>query len=87
MCRIAAIHFGLSCKSFTIARERILRDRTFPRGRPGLSPGEQKIVDLGNRLVGFTGELAMLLVRGKVLLTLENPWLSTLWYQHEILRL
>ena len=77
--RLIACHFGLPCKSFTWARWPQLRDSEYPLGLPFLGAKQQRMVDLGNRLLAFTMECCKCLHLAKAYFSVENPELSWAW--------
>ena len=74
------IHFGTPCSSFSIARDDDpLRSLHFPLGLPDLSPSQQAKVDLANRCVDVTIQLASAVWQPGGHWTIENPTSSLIW--------
>ena len=71
---------GMPCQSFTHARIPALRDAEFPEGKPGLSTRQQDLVDTGNRLAAWTLAFIMALHAAHRYFTVENPYMSWLWW-------
>ena len=81
-------HFAPVCGTASRAREidtgdpnqpRPLRSNEAPDGIAGLSPSEQKRVDLANSLYDWACAAFLLCVRSGILATLENPNSSLFW--------
>ena len=66
------------CNSFTRARWPRIRDTQNPHGLPNLPDKAQQEVDLANRVVHNTFQLATQLVEDGVQVSVENPQTS-LW--------
>ena len=74
---------GMPCQSFTHARIPALRNAEFPEGKPGLSTRQQDLVDTGNRLAAWTLAFIMVLHAAHRYFTVENPYMSWLWWLPE----
>ena len=69
------------CASFSKAVTPPVRNKQFPRGKPGLSKAMRKKVSEGNRLADFCIELVAICQRLGVAYFLENPDSSWMWKQ------
>ncbi len=69
------------CASFSKAVTPPVRNKQFPRGKPGLSKAMRKKVSEGNRLASFCIELVMICKRLGLAYFLENPDTSWMWKQ------
>ena len=79
--RIMWSHIGTPCTSGTWARDPQLRDWAHPEGKPDLPSNLSEKVSDGNALVLFSALLAVMLWMQGALLSIENPWLSWIWFQ------
>ena len=79
--RMIWAHQGTPCTSGTWARDPPLRDWSHLEGKPDLPPHQQEKVADGNSLVLFSAILALMLWLQGFLFSIENPWLSWLWFQ------
>ena len=70
----------MPCQSFTHARLPALRDAEFPEGKPGLTARQQNLVDMGNILAAWVLSFIMLLHIVHRYFTVENPYMSWLWW-------
>ena len=84
---VAGIWLGTPCTTWSQALRRPLRSRRHPMGLPGLSPGEQARLDVGNATFKFTCKVIRLAMRWKVAVYLENPAGSLMWHAPELARL
>ena len=89
---VAHVHFGTPCASFSMARKNDggpppLRSRTRVRGVCGLSAGDQEKVDIANKLLDITVELARAASGAGATWSIENPASSLLWLDEAIKRL
>jgi len=81
------------CGTFSLARRGggtgppTLRSAEFPLGLPGLEGKNLEKVQLGNRLMVASAEIASLAVRRRIVGGLENPAYSRLWLCRPIDRL
>ena len=69
---------GLPCQSFTFARDPALRVAENPMGKPGLSPRQQELLDLGNKLAAWSLSFVQTIQTAGGYFTVENPFLSWL---------
>ena len=69
------------CASFSKAVTPPVRNKQFPRGKPGLSKAMRKKVSEGNRLADFCIELVAICLQLGVAYFLENPDTSWMWKQ------
>ena len=74
---------GMPCQSFTHARIPALRSAEFPSGKPDLSSRQQDLVDTGNRLAAWTLAFITVLHAAHRYFTVENPYMSWLWWLPE----
>jgi hypothetical protein len=80
----AAVHIGTPCKSWSRARDRPggpppLRSNSEVWGLPGLSPGDQLKVHVGNTLARFSMSVMFAARFANIACSLENPASSRLW--------
>ena len=80
-------HLGTPCQSLTWCRSPQLRSAEWPKGMPGLTTSQQQLVDIGNSLLMFSVEFCTLLYSYGSYFSIENPELSWLWVQPELLDL
>eukprot|EP00435_Cladocopium_sp_Y103_P055182 s631_g18.t1 len=89
---VAFIHFGTPCSSFSIARKNDggpppLRDRKHLWGHPGLSLRDHEKVQMGNKFLELTTQLAQLCHSHGIPWSVENPATSFLWHMPPMLAL
>jgi len=90
-----AVHFGLPCNTFSLARRApkdskmpsALRSADFPMGLPDLGANDQAKVDAGNLLLRFTVACCRLLYQKGIACTIENPQSSRVWKTGPMTRL
>jgi hypothetical protein len=71
-------HLAPPCNTYTRARWPKLRSKEYPEGVPGLSDGDQAVVDIANRITQNTFQLATDLMANGVQVSIENPQTSLL---------
>ena len=90
---IAGVFLGTQCSSWSRARRGPigtawgpLRSLAHIAGLPGLAPGCQKKVDIGNQQVKFTAHIIRSCIRYNIPCMLENPLTSMMWAAPSISR-
>jgi len=78
---IAAVWLAPPCSSFSALRCLFspVRSRAFPLGLPSLSPSDQRVVNVANRLCIVASSLLDLCRRLNIPCVVENPHTSLLW--------
>jgi hypothetical protein len=82
-----AVHFGLPCNTYSLARRgkpgsgmpEPLRSREFPLGLPNLKPVDAQKVQSANLLFKWVASWIRKLLVAHVAVTLENPQTSRVW--------
>eukprot|EP00971_Amphidinium_carterae_P341854 6480902-Amphidinium_carterae.1 len=85
--RLVAIAFATPCQSMTFCRVPQLRSLEFPLGLPSLTAKQRQLAHTGNKLCEFTVNLCLRMLDAGGYFSIENPLLSWLWLQPNMLQL
>ena len=77
--RLAAVHLGLPCQSWTWARSPAVRSWWHVWGMPSLFGSRSEKVDTGNLLLLWTADFCWVLHSRGCFWSIENPYWSWVW--------
>ncbi len=74
-----AVHFGLCCRTYSLAAHPPYRSPKHLRGLPTLSPKKRRRVDDADRMLQLVVAWILICVRAGIAVSLENPLTSYVW--------